>query len=147
MLQHIICEIIKTTILKTFYLRGLLTRGLCEKTLIYISETKKKHLTCNTCQPSLSHYWNQVNHETRAPLTDPYHFSAQPPKCWKNWCRSTTTALLPLVHQVASGFNQNCPPLRTVAMDVDFSKAFDTVNHTQLLRSLLNNTVSANGIR
>ena len=62
--------------------------------------------------------------------------------------RSTSTALLPLVHQVASGFNQNCPPLRTVAMAVDFSKAFDTVNHTSLLRSLLNNsTLPPNDIR
>ena len=61
--------------------------------------------------------------------------------------RSTTTALLPLAHQVASGFNQNCPPLRTVAMAVDFSKAFDTVNHTALLRSLLNSTMDANTVR
>ena len=60
--------------------------------------------------------------------------------------RSTTTALLPLVHQVAYGFNQYCPPLRTVAMAVDFSKAFDTVNHTPLLRSLLNSTLSPNYI-
>ena len=61
--------------------------------------------------------------------------------------RSTTTALLPLAHQIASGFNQNCPPRRTVAMAIDFSKAFDTVNHTALIRSLLNSTMDHNTIR
>ena len=44
--------------------------------------------------------------------------------------RSTTTALLPLVHLIAAGINQHCPPLRTVAMAVDFSKAYDTINHS-----------------
>ena len=48
--------------------------------------------------------------------------------------RSTTTALLPLNYQIARGFNDKCPPRRTVAMD--FSKAFDTVDHTVLLRVL-----------
>ena len=61
--------------------------------------------------------------------------------------RSTTTALLPLAHLVASGFNQNCPPRRTVAMAVDFSKAFDTVDHTTLLRSLHESSMEANTIR
>ena len=61
--------------------------------------------------------------------------------------RSTTTALLPLVHQVASGFNQFLPPRRTVAMAVDFSKAFDTVNHTSLLRSIHESSMDANTVR
>ena len=61
--------------------------------------------------------------------------------------RSTTTALLPLVHQIAAGFNQDCPPQRTVTMAVDFSKAFDTVDHTSLLRSIHESTMDANTVR
>ena len=34
---------------------------------------------------------------------------------------STTTAFLPLAHQIFTGFNQNCPARRTMAMGVDFS--------------------------
>ena len=50
--------------------------------------------------------------------------------------RSTTSALLPLTQKVAAGFNQNKPPLRTVAMAIDHSKAFDTVNHTKLIEAI-----------
>ena len=62
-------------------------------------------------------------------------------------CRSTVTALLPLAQQVVTGFNQECPPRRTVAMAVDFSQAFDTVNHTTLLCKLLDTTLPPNDIR
>ena len=61
--------------------------------------------------------------------------------------RSTTTALLPLTHQIAAGFNQTLPPCRTVAMAVDFSKAFDTVDHTALLRMIHESSMSANTVR
>ena len=61
--------------------------------------------------------------------------------------RSTTTALLPLAHQIASGINQNRPPHRTVATAVDFSKAFDTVNHTALLSDICESTMEPNTIR
>ena len=61
--------------------------------------------------------------------------------------RSTTTALLPLAQQIASGFNQNRPPQRIVVMAVDYSKAFDTVNHTALIRSLLYSSMDANTVR
>ena len=61
--------------------------------------------------------------------------------------RSTTTALLPLVQQAATGFNQKCPPGRTVVMAVDFSKAFDTVDHIVLLSCLLDTTMDSNSIR
>ena len=50
--------------------------------------------------------------------------------------RSTTTALLPITQQVVNGFNQRKPPLRTVALAIDFSKAFDTVDHNQLIRMI-----------
>ncbi|KAF2358597.1 Reverse transcriptase domain [Trinorchestia longiramus] len=40
---------------------------------------------------------------------------------------STTSALLPLSHTIAVGFNQHRTPLRTTIMAIDFSKVFDTV--------------------
>ncbi|KAF2360279.1 Reverse transcriptase domain [Trinorchestia longiramus] len=46
---------------------------------------------------------------------------------------STTSALLPLSHTIAVGFNQHRPPLRTTIMAIDFSKAFDTVPHPQVI--------------
>ena len=60
---------------------------------------------------------------------------------------STTTALLPLVHKVALGFNQHRPPHRTVTVSIDFSKAFDTVTHTLLLASLSQTTLRHNTVR
>ena len=60
---------------------------------------------------------------------------------------STTTALLPLVQQTAIGFNQRCHPRRTVIMAVDFSKTFDTVNHTALFCTLLGSVLDSNPIR
>ena len=61
--------------------------------------------------------------------------------------RSTTSALLPLVQKVAEGFNQPKPPLRTVAMAIDFSKAFDTVNHTKLISSISSTSLPHNTVR
>ena len=61
--------------------------------------------------------------------------------------RSTTTALLLLTYQVIRGFNEKSPPSRTVAMALDFSKAFDTVNHIFLLKQILNTTLDNNSIR
>jgi len=50
--------------------------------------------------------------------------------------RSTTSALLPLSHTIASGFNQRRPPVRTSIVAIDFSKAFDTVPHRQLITQI-----------
>ena len=56
--------------------------------------------------------------------------------------RSTTSALLPLAHKMATGFNKPCPPpLRTVVMAIDLSKAFDTVGHTKLITAIFNTTL------
>lgn len=44
-----------------------------------------------------------------------------------NPMHSTTSVLLPLSHQIATGFNQRKPPLRTVVLAIDFTKAFDLV--------------------
>ena len=60
---------------------------------------------------------------------------------------STTTALLPLTHKVALGFNQPLPPDRTVTVAIDFSKAFDTVSHTKLIIALSQTTLQHNTVR
>ena len=54
------------------------------------------------------------------------------------------TALLPLAHKVAQGFNQPCPSPRTLTMVVDLIKAFDMVNHTKLIRTLSLSSLSNN---
>ena len=61
--------------------------------------------------------------------------------------RSTTSALLPLAQKVIVEFNQNIPPLRTVAMAIDFSKDFDTRNHTKLLEAISSTSLHYNIIR
>lgn len=60
---------------------------------------------------------------------------------------STTTALLPLTQTIANGFNEPRPPLRTIAMAIDFSKAFDTVPHTQLISQIASLPLHSNIIR
>ena len=54
---------------------------------------------------------------------------------------STTSALLKLTDHIATGFNQKKPPDRTIAVAVDLSKAFDTINHDQLLEKLVQSTL------
>ena len=61
--------------------------------------------------------------------------------------RSTTSALLPLTQSIAAGFNLRKPPQRTVALAVDFSKAFDTVPHLSLLQQLAATSLPANLMR
>ena len=46
---------------------------------------------------------------------------------------STVTALLPLTTAITQGFNQRKPPSRTIAVAIDISKAFDSVDHCLLL--------------
>ena len=50
---------------------------------------------------------------------------------------STTTALHNINNTIASGFNQRIPPARTIAVALDMSKAFDTVNIHTLTKKLL----------
>ena len=54
---------------------------------------------------------------------------------------STTSALLQLTSDVATGFNQRKPPLRTICVAVDLSVAFDTVNHNVLLSKIVRSTL------
>ena len=50
--------------------------------------------------------------------------------------RSITSVLLSLAQKLAAGLNQNKPPLRTVAMTINFSKALDTLNNTKSVEAL-----------
>ena len=54
---------------------------------------------------------------------------------------STTSALLQLTNDVATGFNQRKPPHRTVCVAVDLTAAFDTVNHNVLLSKIARSTL------
>ena len=54
---------------------------------------------------------------------------------------STTSALLQLTSDVATGFNQRKPTHRTVCVAVDLTAAFDTVNHNALLSKIARSTL------
>ena len=50
---------------------------------------------------------------------------------------STVTPL----HTVVKGFNQMAPPVRTITVALDMSKAFDTINIHTLIRKLLQTNI------
>ena len=54
------------------------------------------------------------------------------------------SALLPLAHRIACGFNEFCPPHHTLIMAIDFSKLFDMVNHTKLISTVILSSLSNN---
>ena len=54
---------------------------------------------------------------------------------------STTSALLQLTSDIATGFNQRKPPHRTVCVAVDLTAAFNTVNHNVLLSKIVRSTL------
>ena len=54
---------------------------------------------------------------------------------------STTSALLQLTSDIATGVNQREPPHRTVCVAVDLTEAFDTVNHNVLLSKIVRSTL------
>ena len=52
----------------------------------------------------------------------------------------TVTALPILTNTVAKGFNQMAPPVRTITVALDMSKAFDPINiHTLIIKLLQSN--------
>ena len=53
---------------------------------------------------------------------------------------STTSALLQLTSDIATGFNQMKPPHRRVCVAVDLTAAFETVNHNVLLSKIVRST-------
>ena len=54
---------------------------------------------------------------------------------------STTSALLQLTSDVATGFNQRKPTHRTTCFAVDLTATFDTVNHNVLLSKIARSTL------
>jgi hypothetical protein len=56
---------------------------------------------------------------------------------------STITALQEINHIITSGLNKKPPPDRTIAITIDMSKAFDTVNHHRLINKLLSTDTPA----
>ena len=60
---------------------------------------------------------------------------------------STITALLPIVTNIAIGFNQPKPASRTVMVSLDISKAFDAVDHDLLLGKISDSTLHSNVVR
>ena len=54
---------------------------------------------------------------------------------------STTSALLQLTTDIATGFNQRKPPERTVCVAVDLTAAFDTVCHNILVSKISKSTL------
>ena len=54
---------------------------------------------------------------------------------------STTSALLKLTTDIASGFNQKKPASRTVVVALDLTKAFDSVDHRTLIELVSNSTL------
>ena len=60
---------------------------------------------------------------------------------------STSTALLPLVTEVAAGFHERNPPKRTIAAAIDLFKAFDVVNHDILITKIMDSGLDAHVVR
>ena len=54
---------------------------------------------------------------------------------------STTSTLLQLTNDVATGFNQRKPPHRTGCAAVDLTAEFDTVNHNAMLSNIARSTL------
>ena len=54
---------------------------------------------------------------------------------------ATTSALLQLTTDIATGFNQKKPPHRTVSVAVDLTAAFDTVTNTVLISKIGRSTL------
>ena len=54
---------------------------------------------------------------------------------------STTSALLQLMSDIATGLNQRKPPHHTVCVSVDLTAEFDTVDHNVLLSKIVRSTL------
>ena len=74
----------------------------------------------------------------------PYMAENMPDAPMEHGCkarRSTVTALHSLGNTVAERFSRMAPPARTVAVALDVSKAFDTINIHTLIRKLLQTNI------
>ena len=60
---------------------------------------------------------------------------------------STVSALLKLSTKIANGFNKKQPPNRTIVVALDLTKAFDSVDHTQLIETIHNSSAPSYLVR
>ena len=70
-----------------------------------------------------------------------YHLLPSPDQHGFRPAHSTTSALLQLTTDIATGFNQRKPPDRTVCVAVDLTAAFDTVCHNTLISEIARPTL------
>ena len=70
-----------------------------------------------------------------------YHLLPSPDQHGFRPAHSTTSALLQLTTDIATGFNQRKPPDRTVCVAVDLTAAFDTVCHNTLISKIGRSTL------
>ena len=70
-----------------------------------------------------------------------YHLLPSPDQHGFRPAHSTTSALLQLTTDIATGFNQRKPPDRTVCVAVDLTAAFDTVCHNTLISKIARSTL------
>ena len=70
-----------------------------------------------------------------------YHLLPSPDQHGFRPAHSTTSALLQLTTDIATGFNQRKPPDRTVCVAVDLTAAFDTVCHNTLISKIARYTI------
>ena len=70
-----------------------------------------------------------------------YHLFPSPDQHGFRPAHSTTSALLQLTTDIATGFNQRKPPDRTVCIAVDLTAAFDTVCHNTLISKIARSTL------
>ena len=70
-----------------------------------------------------------------------YHLLPSPDQHGFRPAHSTTSGLLQLTTDIATGFNQRKPPHRTVCVAVDLTAAFDTVYHNTLISKIARSTL------
>ena len=61
--------------------------------------------------------------------------------------RLNISALLPLLNPIATGFIQPKPPSPSINLAIDFSEAFDTIDHEQLMQMLYSPSLHHNNVR
>ena len=103
--------------------------------------------------PSPSPSWKQGNRVNKATPTAQFHCSAHERRSWLRPTavkalgtrlsqhgfkprHSSTSVLLPISARVVTGFNQRKLPSRTIIVEVDISKAFDTDSHRLIIEMI-----------
>ena len=133
-------ELLRTKCLSTRDRRTICSNKPCHQANVSAPwDALPANLTPLSCDHVYRRFTSAVPQPTPQPLRQPSGFHKQ---------RFTASALLPLVHKVVVALNKLRPcPLRTVAMPMNLTKAFVTVNHTKLLAALSTTSFPYNFIR